>query len=197
MQRKLIIISGRTGAGKTTFAKATCSKTSLTVEYLPTYTTRKERAGDYGYIYINKEEYDRLRGNASLWDHTEAHNEMYGTDIDEAMKKLGEGTNLICTCFPSLDEIHKIKTLYPVETVTIFIDIKRDISLERVNTERSKAELKRVEMEDKYINEELLGSFDYIFKPKGDLETDIPKFLELITSIVVEVKDVAKIEHSP
>lgn len=180
-----IIVTGRSGAGKTSIIKESIADSSLNLEYMTSYVTRSPRQGDYGYVYMAKEEYVGRRNNSSIWDHFEFFDEYYGTDVGELMEKVNSGKNVIMTTYPSLEELHKIKSMYKVPLATIFIDIPRQISLERMKDERQEHELERLKKDDEVVTSETIKAFDYVFSPEGNFKEDVSRFKDLLKKIVV------------
>ncbi len=179
-----IIISGRSGSGKTTFIKEVVTSDPLHIEYMTSYVTRHPRPNDYGYVYVTKDEYNNLRSESKIWDHFEMYNEYYGTDVEKLLAKAATGKNILISCYPTIEELRKITTMYTLPTKSIFIDVSSDTSLQTIKNERQGHELERVKIEDEIINQETLSAFDYIFKPEGNLDTDIPKFIKLVKDIL-------------
>lgn len=73
MSGKLILVSGLSGAGKTTLvAGALEQMPELT--YLRTVTTRPMRSGEetsHEYTFVTQQEYEARRRASKEWDHTE------------------------------------------------------------------------------------------------------------------------------
>lgn len=183
MTGKLILITGRSASGKTTLLKGLLSDLQ-DVFYLETYTTRVKRAGDIGYKYVTREEYLQLMKDSKQWNHTENYGESYGIDVEQATKKAGEGKCLIFACFPSSERIEGIKSIFPLDIKTIYIDVPREVSFKRLKADRHVLEGLRVIKEDFSITPEFLNSMDYTFNPRGDIEKDKVDFNELIQKIV-------------
>jgi guanylate kinase len=179
-----IIVTGRSGAGKTALISECITDSLLNLEYATSYVTRTRREGDYGYTYVNKEEYAKRRTQSKIWDHFEFFSEYYGTDVEELIEKVKSGRNIIMTTYPSLSELHKIKSMYTIPLATIFIDIPRELSLERMKRERQDHEMERLDEDDKAITLETITAFDYTFIPKGNYEEDVEQFRELLKEIV-------------
>lgn len=179
-----IVVTGRSGAGKTTIIKESIADSSLNLEYMTSYVTRPPRKGDYGYVYVTPEEYMDRRNRSKIWDHFEFFDTYYGTDVEKLVEKVGSGKNVIMTTYPSLTELRKIKTMYKVPLATIFIDIPRQLSLERMKKERQAHELERLKKDDEAITPETIEAFDHVFVPNGNFEEDVSRFKALLKNIV-------------
>lgn len=179
-----IIVSGRSGAGKTTFIKEAVLSSFLNIEYMTSYVTRAPRNNDYGYVYLTKNEYELRRQKSTLWDHFEMFGEYYGTDVEELLDKAKNGKNIIISCFPSLEELDKIEKMYTLPKKSIFIDIDKKLSLQKIKEERQGHELDRIKQEDEAITQQTLEKFNYIFIPENNLTADSMKFVNLLHEIL-------------
>jgi guanylate kinase len=180
---KIIVVSGRSGAGKTTligFALKSMDK----LKYLTTYTTRPARNGDIGYQHLELEDYLNKMKSSENWDHTEVHGNFYGADVAEAFELTRDGISLIVTSYPDLSELQNFKDKYPCEIKSIFIDISEVESAKRLRYERVSSEMARVQKETEIITPELIKSFDYQFVPIGEIQKDIVSFNKLIQDIL-------------
>lgn len=179
-----IIVTGRTGAGKTTLVKECVLEPSFNMEYMTSYVTRPPREGDFGYVYLTKEEYAKKRESSKSWDHFEFFGEYYGTDVEELIEKVTLGKNIIMTTYPSMEELLKIKSVYKVPLATIFIDIPRELSIKRMTGERQGDELERLKKDDEAITPEVLGAYDHIFRATKTFEENKIEFKQLVNFLL-------------
>jgi guanylate kinase len=177
----IILVSGRSGAGKTTLIKLAMLN-NPTLIYLKTVTTRKPRSGDFGYEYISREEYLTNCISSENWDHSEIHGHFYGADKKLVLDSLASNKTVISTVFPSNQELYQFSQNYPFASIKkIFIDTHEDIVKKRVILERPQHEHNRIEKEE--ITADFLKQFDLIFKPFGEIKKDSERFNEIIKEI--------------
>lgn len=178
MQGKLILVSGLSGAGKTTLIGGAL-KVLPKVEYLTTYTTRSIRAGEVSgdeYIFVSTKEYDQLREKSSNWDHTEFSGNYYGADINEIRDKLKRGITIICSIAPDRAVVESMESLYGQKPVTIWIDVDHNTLHQRTKDDIARA--------GRNEDENAKESFNNIFRPSSNIEEDTKSFLNLVESII-------------
>ncbi len=93
----LFVVSGPSGAGKTTLYRKVASSLPNLVHSV-SYTTRRPRLGevnDRDYTFISRKEFKELieRGEFAEW--AEIHGEFYGTSKKRLEDALGSGTDVI------------------------------------------------------------------------------------------------------
>lgn len=169
MAKRLILISGLSGAGKTTLIfNALQQIPDLT--YLRTFTTRPIRSGEedsHEYVFVSERQYNELRGKAVEWDHTVYSGFSYGADAKATKVALAHGEQLLCSVAPDLSIIQSMAALYEIEPVTIWIEVPQDVVEQRIRNEHVT----------------ISTNFDYIFKPVGKIEVDTASFVELLCDI--------------
>ncbi|KYH33973.1 guanylate kinase [Clostridium tepidiprofundi DSM 19306] len=90
MGEELIIISGPSGGGKTAIVEELVRKNSGVFERVVTTTTRKRRKNEDEYIYLSKEEFERLIEEDAFLEHNKFMDNMYGVlkeSIETIMEK--------------------------------------------------------------------------------------------------------------
>lgn len=121
---RIFVLSGPSGSGKTTLARAVLADTSLHKRLARSisFTTRPRRRGERegrDYFFLTSDEFRRnLRGQKIL-EWTRYLGYYYGTARDFVDRTLERSRSLIL-CL-DLKGAQRIKTLYPKDSVTIFI----------------------------------------------------------------------------
>ena len=92
MERKILVIAGASGAGKTTVASAMLKKYKE-LGFVRSVTTRAPRGDghDSEYIYIDREEFMRKALGGELVEYMQYGDNMYGTPISELKRIFEEG----------------------------------------------------------------------------------------------------------
>lgn len=178
MSGKLIIISGYSGSGKSTLIGGAIKQLDG-VEYLHTVTTRPQRSGEVDsieYDFLSDNEYNSRRDSAVMWDHVEHQGFKYGVDIDWVYGKLKSGTHLICAIAPEPNIYMKLKKLYGGEPISIWIDIPKSISNERIQSDKIRSARSE--------SDELRSIFTQKFSPSGEVKEDIGNFTEQLSNLV-------------
>lgn len=120
-----IIITGTSGAGKTTIARKLCEKYNR-FQIIKAVTTRARRQDDYGeYSYINKEQFKELEETGKLLTKAEYKGESYGIVHEEFQKVINNKIPLLIIAPHSA--IEKLSTFF-----TIFLDAPDKILNERL-----------------------------------------------------------------
>lgn len=177
MSGNLILVSGLSGAGKTTLIRAVLEVLPK-LTYLHTATTRPPRSGEADgieYQFVDDEEYETLRQTSKHWDHAEYHGYKYGADVAKVLETIQSGNSVICALAPNLAIIAQMKRLYGSEPITIWIDTSAQMSATRIAGDTKRA----ARQEDSSLKSE----FMHIFTPSGELVTDQAAFIELLQSL--------------
>ena len=92
MQRKILVLVGASGVGKTTVADRILNSSS-DFSLVRSVTTRAPRGDgrDDEYIYIDRAEFSRRIKNGGLVEYTEYGDNLYGTPISELERIFAEG----------------------------------------------------------------------------------------------------------
>lgn len=178
MDGKLIFVSGLSGAGKTTLMEHAI-ETVPGLTYLQTTTTRPPRPGeaeDHAYRFVNDKEYEDLRRQSALWDHSDFNGYKYGADVAGVRQQLEQGAKLISGVKPDAEGITKLLGLYGVVSAVIWIDTPPEIARARVAADSARA--------SRQEDEQAKALCTHVFEPSGDLPVDGERFSELIRSIV-------------
>jgi len=93
---RLVVLSGASGAGKSTIVRRLIEKLGGRVKASISATTRAPRPGEIpgvSYQFVTPEEFEELRGD--LLESAEVHGAWYGTPAEPARRALAEGTCVI------------------------------------------------------------------------------------------------------
>ncbi len=94
----LIVLSGPSGVGKGTVAKAFINNPELKLVYSISMTTRKKRENEQegvNYFFVDRERFKQAIDNNELLEHAEFVGNFYGTPLDAVNKLRDEGKNVL------------------------------------------------------------------------------------------------------
>lgn len=94
---RLFVIAAPSGAGKTTLVHA-ITKRNPELRFSISYTTRKQRRTEVDgrdYIFVDKQEFDRLRAEGALLESAEVFDNFYGTSREQVEQHLAAGHPVI------------------------------------------------------------------------------------------------------
>ncbi|MCS6838628.1 MAG: guanylate kinase [Bdellovibrionaceae bacterium] len=92
MSVKIIVVSGPSGVGKSSFVDRLCAEDDRFVD-IPTFTTRSPRAGESQgrpYFFVDRKEFERKITEGFFVEWQQVHGNLYGTPrsfIEEAWRK--------------------------------------------------------------------------------------------------------------
>ena len=96
-QAKLFVFAAPSGAGKTTLVKhATNNNPDL--KFSISYTTRKPRSSEtegVDYLFVDKDEFNRLRDGGALLEWAEVFDNYYGTSRIQVEEHLADGNSVL------------------------------------------------------------------------------------------------------
>src|SRR5215472_4275468 len=97
----LFIISGPSGAGKTTLINEVRSQLDpigISLYFSVSHTTRRPRAGEVegrSYYFVSPEEFDAMVDHGEFLEHAHVHGHQYGTSKREVVSRLRRGMDVI------------------------------------------------------------------------------------------------------
>ena len=94
---RLFVIAAPSGAGKTTLVKALTTR-NPELRFSISYTTRPQRrneADGVDYLFVEKDEFARLRAAGALLESAEVFDNFYGTSREQVEKHLASGHHVI------------------------------------------------------------------------------------------------------
>ena len=119
-QPKLFVIAAPSGAGKTTLVQALIKK-NPELRFSISYTTRPQRSNEVDgadYIFVGREEFDRLRDQGEMLEHAEVFDNNYGTSRTQVVNHLASGHNVLLEI--DWQGARQVRESMP-ECVTVFI----------------------------------------------------------------------------
>ena len=179
----LVILSGVSGAGKNTIKEALIKRMGR-VDSLPSYTSRAKREGDIegkDYIFVTREEFERMIENEELYEYDIHHNEYYGTSRKLLNEKMKSGKIIVKDI--DVNGTEHLKELLGRDTkvVTVFLrvpkyELERRLK-ERVDQPSPKEITLRLNRFD--YEESRIGMYDYIIK-----NNNLEKTVNIIETII-------------
>lgn len=181
MKGKLFIISGPSGAGKTTIAKKLLSIKELNLKKLITYTTRKKRGGEIDgkdYNFISKKEF--MKNKDEFFEMEEVYGNYYGSKKDDMNSIINLGKNILLVI--DVKGAINIKKRYP-SSILIFISPENIDSLRNMLTSRKTDSESVIKNRLKIAKREISKSkkFDFVVINKiGKIEEAIRDIKKII-----------------
>lgn len=117
---KLFVIAAPSGAGKTTIVKALVAR-NPELRFSISYTTRQKRRTEVDgvdYLFVDIENFERLRDEGELLEFAEVFDNFYATSRSQVEKHLAEGQDVILEI--DWQGAQQVRESMP-ECVTIFI----------------------------------------------------------------------------
>ena len=183
----LVILSGVAGAGKDTIKKELIKRME-NVESLPSITSRNKRPGDVDgetYIFVSKEEFERMIKDEELYEYDVHHNQYYGTSRKLLNEKIKSGKIIVKDIDVNGTEHLKELLKNDTKVVTIFLRVPKEELENRLKNridQPSPAEIKlRLNRFD--YEESRIDLYDYVLK-----NNDLEKTVQIIMSIIENEK---------
>ncbi|MFN3967096.1 MAG: guanylate kinase [Endomicrobiia bacterium] len=176
----IIVISGPSGAGKTTVCKEILKRIKNTV-FSVSATTRKPRKGEIqgrDYFFVSKEKFKEMIRNKDLIEWAIVHNNYYGTPKKFLQKTINSGKDIILDI--DVQGGRKIKKLYP-KGVFIFLMPSSLKALEQRIRKRAQDDEKTIKIRMKNVKKEISYMSDYTYLVINDKLNDA---VEDIISII-------------
>lgn len=95
---KLFVIAAPSGAGKTTLVRALVTKHQEELRFSISYTTRKPRVNEVDgvdYLFVEKDEFMRLRDAGEMLEYAEVFDNFYATSRSQVEKHLADNHNVV------------------------------------------------------------------------------------------------------
>ncbi|MGC9120106.1 MAG: guanylate kinase [Sulfurihydrogenibium sp.] len=120
MKGNLYVISSPAGGGKTTIVNLLLQELNF-LRRVITYTTRQKRKNEIDgvdYVFLKKEEFEKLISENAFLEYAVVHGNYYGTPKKETSELLEKGYDVLLVI--DVQGMKQVKQIYP-EVVTIFI----------------------------------------------------------------------------
>jgi guanylate kinase len=160
---KLIIISGPSGAGKTTISKKMLAQIP-SIRYSVSATTRPPRKGEINgrdYFFVSEAEFSRMARKGQFAESASVHGHRYGTPKKFLREAVDSGKNILLDI--DVQGGRKLRKLYP-RGVFIFILPPSLVSLEKRLRKRAKdnAGIIRTRLNNAKKEIKEIGNYDYL-----------------------------------
>jgi len=181
MSSPLFILTGLSGAGKSTVADALMRDGSLELSRFVTTTTRAPRPQEQNgvhYWFVSREAFEEKRAAEGFYEWAEVYGNLYGPAKAEMERLIAVGKPILLVV--DVQGAKTFKTLHP-DAHVIFLTASRDHLLRRLQARGSAAE--EVERRMKHIDEELTYEAiadTLIENQDGDLSKTIATVKEFI-----------------
>lgn len=177
----LVILSGASGSGKDTVKNELMKKIDNLCS-MPSYTTRKPREGETAkdYMFVTKEEFEKLIKENKLYEYSMHHDNYYGTSKEVLDDRINNGKIVIkdidVNGTKALEEKFKSK----MKIISIFLHVPKDVLIERLRNRglNSEEEIQKRVGRLGY-EEEFLNNYDYIID-NDNLEETVNKIQKII-----------------
>lgn len=119
-RRGLYVIAAPSGAGKTTLVHALVSKMP-DLRFSISYTTRRQRPNEKNgvdYLFVDRDEFERLRNAGEMLESAEVFDNLYGTSRRQVERHLADGHGVILEI--DWQGARQVRTAMP-EAISIFI----------------------------------------------------------------------------
>ena len=127
---RLFVIAAPSGAGKTTLVKALTTR-NPELRFSISYTTRPKRrneADGVDYLFVDKDEFDRLCAEGALLESAEVFDNFYGTSREQVEQHLATGHHVILEI--DWQGAQQVRSAKP-DCITVFILPPSRAELER------------------------------------------------------------------
>ncbi len=172
--KKILILAGPSGVGKTTLAHALL-KGSERFELVRSLTTRAPRGDSFDseYIYISNEEFSRLVSEGGILEYTEYAGNFYGTPRSEIDRISAEGRSPLLIL--DLNGVHTVvNSKSDISPCAVYITVPDAVLLERLSqrygtdTEKLNSRLEKNISERAYF-EEIKSDFFAVVENSGNV----------------------------
>jgi guanylate kinase len=175
MKNRLYIISGPSGSGKSSIARAVMDNEIIS------FTTRAPRPGEVNgrdYIFISEDEFQYLYNNNGLAEHTSYYGSAnYGITMEELMTKLSKGDAFVVVDIVGKEQLEKLWD----NTLSIFVFMPyTDVAISRMIRRGDSKE--NIEKRLRTYEEEIANfpQYDVLLDNCGDFQTAVEGFKRIV-----------------
>lgn len=133
MKNKILTLSGKSGAGKTTLSDALVETGKY--EETVSFTTRTPRPGEIDgkhYNFISKDEFHERLENKEILEYTNINGNFYGTDLSEIKRIQSLNKTPVIVCDPECPKALKENKDIDIKVVPIFVDAPSKLLSDRI-----------------------------------------------------------------
>lgn len=147
MKNKILTLSGKSGAGKTTLSDALVETGKY--EEAVSFTTRTPRPGEIGgkhYNFISQKDFQEKLKNKEILEHTNINGNYYGTDLTEIKRIQSLNKTPVIVCDPECPkELSQKQKDGKFKLVSMFVKVSPELIAERI-IDRMRDEFSKVEL---------------------------------------------------
>ena len=179
-QGNLIILSGPSGAGKTTLREA-LQKRMPDLRFSVSWTTRPQRPGEIvgrDYRFVSKKQFEEKMKADGFLEWARVHNEYYGTPKAPILRWIGKGEDVLLDI--DIQGARKVKKGMP-QTITIFILPPSKKELKKRLLNRQTDPLQKIHLRLKNAETEIraVKQFEFVVNNR-----EIPASVDALEAIV-------------
>lgn len=134
MKNKILTLSGKSGAGKTTLSDALVETGKY--EETVSFTTRTPRPGEIDgkhYNFISKDEFHKRLENKEILEYTNINGNFYGTDLSEIKRIQSLNKTPVIVCDPECPKALKENKDIDIKVVVpVFVDAPSKLLSDRI-----------------------------------------------------------------
>lgn len=133
MKNKILTLSGKSGAGKTTLSDALVETGKY--EETVSFTTRSPRPGEIDgkhYNFISKDEFHKRLENKEILEYTNINGNFYGTDLSEIKRIQSLNKTPVIVCDPECPKGLKENKDIDIKVVPVFVDAPSKLLSDRI-----------------------------------------------------------------
>lgn len=133
MKNKILTLSGKSGAGKTTLSDALVETGKY--EETVSFTTRTPRPGEIDgkhYNFISKDEFHKRLENKEILEYTNINGNFYGTDLSEIKRIQSLNKTPVIVCDPECPKALKENKDIDIKVVPVFVDAPSKLLSDRI-----------------------------------------------------------------
>lgn len=178
----LFVIAAPSGAGKTTLVHAMVAK-HPELRFSISYTTRKPRrneANGVDYLFVNEEEFMRLRDQGEMLEYAEVFDHHYATSRSQVEKHLADNRNVILEI--DWQGARQVRAAYPDATSIFILPPSRAALVQRLEG-RGLDAANVIEARSDKAREEIshYGEYDYLVV-NDDFATALSELTQIIAA---------------